>query len=373
MAIEAMVVDRRALLAGAGACLATGLEPRAAAALATSEALVLAPAMRPDGNFAVMVFGEKGAPIREIALPARGHDLAVHAASGRIVAFARRPGTFAVAFDMSSRMQPQVFVARSDRHFFGHGAYSADGKLLFATENDFGAGTGVIGVYDATDSYARIGEFPTRGVGTHEAILLPDGKTLAIANGGIETHPDYGREMLNIPSMDPSLAFVDLDGHLLVQYRLPKRYHQLSIRHMAVGADGKIWFGTQWEGDPLQTPSLVGRASLEDGLELVETPEQELNDMRRYIGAMAASRDGTVISASAPRGGYVVHFSAESGKYLGRTQIADSSGITGYGAKSILASNGEGLMVETESDGAAATRVSVPGVAFDNHLRTFGL
>ena len=43
---------------------------------------------------------------------------------------------------------------------------------------------------------------------------------------------------------------------------------------MAVGADGKIWFGTQWEGDPLETPSLVGRASLEDGLELVAMPSR---------------------------------------------------------------------------------------------------
>jgi len=368
-----MIVDRRSFLAGAGASLAAGLAPRSAAALATSETLVLAPAMRGDGSFAVMVFGESGDLIREIALPARGHDLAVHPASGRAVAFARRPGTFAVAFDINARVAPQVFVARPDRHFFGHGAYSTDGKLLYATENDFGAGAGVVGIYDATDSYQRIGEFPTRGVGTHEAILMPDGRTLAIANGGIETHPEYGREMLNIPTMDPSLAFVDLDGHLVAQYRLPERYHQLSIRHMAIGADGGIWFGTQWEGDPLETPSLVGRASLDKGLDLVETPARELNDMRRYIGAMAASRDGTVISASAPRGGYVCHFSTESGKYLGRTKIADSSGITGYGAKSILASNGEGTIVETEADGAAHGMVRRPELAFDNHLRAVGV
>lgn len=365
-----MIVDRRSLLAGAGMVLAAGLMPRQAAALATSEALVLAPAMRSDGSYAVMVFSERGELIREIGLPARAHDLAVHPGSGRAVVFARRPGTFAVAFDAFGRVGPQVFIALPGRHFFGHGAYSADGKLLFATENNFGAGEGVIGIYDATDSYKRIGEFPTRGVGTHETILLPDGKTLAIANGGIETHPDYGREMLNIPTMDPSLAFVDLDGHLLAQYRLPRDIHQLSIRHMAVAADRKIWFGTQWEGDPLATPSLVGRASLEDGLELVATPSQELNDMRRYVGAMAASRDGTLISASAPRGGYVVHFSAETGRYVGRTQIADSSGITGYGEKTILASNGEGLIAETEADGVSRDMVRERGLAFDNHLRT---
>jgi hypothetical protein len=267
---------------------------------------------------------------------------------------------------------PEVFVAPSDRHFFGHGAYSADGKLLFATENDFQAGAGIIGVYDATDSYHRIGEFPCRAVGTHEAILLPDGKTLAIANGGIDTHPDYGREMLNIPTMDPSLAFVDLDGHLIAQHRLPRQYHQLSIRHMAVGADGKIWFGTQWEGDPFETPSLVGRASLDKGLELVGMPARELNDMRRYIGAMAASRDGTLITASAPRGGYVVHFSAETGRYVGRTAIADSSGVAGYGEKSVIASNGGGVVIEARGEGEGEERVNRPGVAFDNHLRVVG-
>jgi hypothetical protein len=365
-----MVIDRRSLLAGAGMALAAGLLPRQAASLATSEALVLAPAMRADGSFAILVLGERGELIREIALPARGHDLAVHQASGRGIAFARRPGTFAVAFDIRAQSEPQVLAARPDRHFFGHGAYSADGKLLFATENDFASGQGVIGIYDATDGYKRIGEFPTRGVGTHEAILLPDGKTLAIANGGIETHPNYGREPLNIPTMDPSLAFVDLDGHLLAQYRLPPEMHQLSIRHLVVGTDEKVWFGTQWEGDPLETPSLVGRASLEDGLELVATPMRELNQMRCYVGAMAASRDGTLISASAPRGGHVLHFSTETGRYVGRTAIADTSGITGYGEKTILASNGEGLIAETGANGVTRDLVRKRDVAFDNHLRT---
>jgi hypothetical protein len=367
-----MRIARRSLLAGAGAALAAGLAPRAAASLATSETLAIAPARRADGSFAVMVFGESGDLLRAIDLPARAHDLAVDQGSGRAVVFARRPGAFAVAFDILARSEPSVFVARPDRHFFGHGAFSRDGKLLFATENDFGANEGVIGVYDATASYRRIGEFPCRGVGTHEAILMPDGKTLAIANGGIETHPDYGRRMLNLPTMDPSLAFVDLDGHLIAQYRLPPEFHQLSIRHMAVAADGKVWFGTQWEGDPLETPPLVGRASIDGGLELVPMPETELNDMRRYVGAMAASRDGALISASAPRGGYVVHFDAETGRYVGRTAIADSSGITGYGAATILASNGEGLIVETGADGARRENVRRPGVAFDNHLRTFG-
>lgn len=363
-----MLIDRRAFIAGAGAAFAAGLAPRSAAALAESEAVVLLPARRPDGSFAVMVYSERFRLIREIALPARAHDIAVHPESGRAVAFARRPGTFAVAFDIRDRAPPEVFVAQPDRHFFGHGAYAADGRLLFATENDFDAGHGVIGVYDATDHYRRIGELPTGGIGTHEAILMPGGKLLAIANGGIETHPDWGREMLNLPTMDPSLSFVDLDGNLVAQHRLPKADHQLSIRHMAVGADGRIWFGTQWLGDPLEAPSLVGTATLDGGLSLAETPQPALYAMRSYVGAMAASRDGSVISASAPRGGRVCYWSAETGRYLGDTAIADSSGVTGYGARSFLASNGEGRIIEAGVEDARSC-VEQPGVSFDNHLR----
>ena len=40
-------------------------------------------------------------------------------------------------------------------------------------------------------------------------LLMPDGETFVVANGGIETHPDYGRAELNLETMDPSVAFVD--------------------------------------------------------------------------------------------------------------------------------------------------------------------
>ena len=80
----------------------------------------------------------------------------------------------------------------------------------------------MIGVYDATDGFRRIGEFPTHGVGPHELLLLDDGRTLAIANGGIETHPDFGRAKLNIATMKPSFVFVDrITGDLIEKHELP--------------------------------------------------------------------------------------------------------------------------------------------------------
>ncbi|PAX95204.1 Tat pathway signal protein, partial [Bordetella pertussis] len=41
--------------------------------------------------------------------------------------------------------------------------------------------------------YGKLELFDTAGIGPHEALLLPDGKTVCVANGGILTHPDYGK------------------------------------------------------------------------------------------------------------------------------------------------------------------------------------
>lgn len=351
--------------------MALGLPARAAERLAASDMVFLAPCRRAGGSFGVLVLSERGETIRDIDLPARGHDIAVDAMRGHAVAFARRPGTFAVAFDVAGMRPTKIFTAPANRHFYGHGAFSADGRLLYATENDFAAGRGKIGIYDLSVGYARIGEFDTHGVGPHEALLLPDGRTLAVANGGIETNPAWGREKLNLPSMAPSLALLDTtNGECLALHALPKDKHMLSIRHMAVGADGSLWFGTQWEGDPLETPPLVGRLGRSGGLVLAEIGGAELGAMRSYVGAMAASRDGSMIAASAPRGGFLCYWDAASARFLGRTEIADSSGITGIGEGVFLASSGAGAIVEA-SPGGARARGSAP-VAFDNHLRRAG-
>ena len=95
----------------------------------------------------------------------------------------------------------------------------------------------LIGVRDATDGYKQIGEFRAHGIEPHDIALLPDGRTLVVANGGIRTHPDRGGEELNLASMRPSLVYVDVQtGDLLEEHRLAPALHQLSIRHLALAA-----------------------------------------------------------------------------------------------------------------------------------------
>src|SRR3989337_2540424 len=163
-----MELDRRTLLislAGSAAVLAL---PEAVAAAFQPECFA---ASRKDdrGNFQAALFTLAGDE-QAIELPGRGHDIALRPGGGEWVAFARRPGRFGVAISLGSR-PPLWFASGPDRHFFRHGVFSADGKLLYATENDYERAAGVIGVRDATDGYKQIGEFPTFGMEHHDIAL----------------------------------------------------------------------------------------------------------------------------------------------------------------------------------------------------------
>ncbi|HKZ95845.1 MAG TPA: DUF1513 domain-containing protein, partial [Hyphomicrobiaceae bacterium] len=244
-----MAIDRRRFLVGSALALASAKPVFAVDDWRREAAVFVSACRRPDGDYAIVLVTSDGRIVREIALSARGHDIAIHRASGRAVAFARRPGFFAVAFDLEGKRAPRLFAPEAGRHFFGHGAFSPDGRLLYTSEHDIETGAGLIGIYDAAGGFRREGEFLSHGVGPHEAILLADGRTLAVANGGIASDPASGREAIDLPAMEPSLAFIDAaTGELRAKHELSSDLKLLSIRHLAAGARGEVWFGCQWQG-----------------------------------------------------------------------------------------------------------------------------
>lgn len=372
-----MAIDRRNLLLGTALTLASASVSRAfAGVIETADDSGIAPGdlvaacRRPDGQYSVVVLGLDGSVLREVPLSGRGHDIALDRAGGQAVVFARRPGSFALAFDIHGRREPVLFTTPSNRHFYGHGSFSRDGRLLYATEHDNETREGLVGVYDATGGYRRIGEFPTYGIGPHELILLADGFTIAVANGGIETHIETGREKLNLSDMQPSLAFVDSrSGRLVSQHLQAKSIHKLSIRHLAQDARGGIWFGCQWEGADADTPELVGSAGIDAPLRIIEPPKPMGAGLAGYIGAVAISGDGRLLAASAPRAGRLVYVDTETRLIVGETQLIDSCGVTGVAPRGFAMSSGMGILQTDQPDHTHLTTQSFPGRAFDNHLR----
>ena len=242
--MKVTALERRKFLVGAGLAWLSSLTPAGAERLLASELLFAAAYMDSQGAYGVAILDENGAIVSTSELPGRGHGFAVNPDVDWLVAFARRPGNFAVALHRRQAAEPVVFHTPEDRHFYGHGVFSSDGRLLFAAENAFETGDGMIGVYDVSGGFRRVTEFASHGIGPHEIVMMPDGRTLCVANGGIRTHPDQGRQKLNLATMAPSVVFIDtVTGELKSSHALPSGLHRLSLRHMAIDRRGQVWIG----------------------------------------------------------------------------------------------------------------------------------
>lgn len=366
-----MEIDRRRFLLGSLAMtlgLSTLKRPVRAGGRDLSRA-AFASAVRVGSGFALLILDEAGKMLREIPLEARGHDTTVHLESGIGVMFARRPGDFAVAFEFSRPSPPKVFRTPADRHFYGHGVFSNNGQLLYATENDFDNARGLIGIYNVKNGFSRIGEFPSGGVGPHDLHLLPDGKTLVVANGGIETHPDAGRAKLNVTEMQPSLAFINReDGQIIARHELGRELHKLSIRHLDVDPSGRVWFGGQWEGALDHVPDLVGSASLDRPLKLLEMTPDFSARLKGYVGSVALDRSGARLAVSAPRAGCIVYFDTAAERFVGKSLIVDGCGVAPRGRDGFAVSSGGGEF-RAASPGREDVGLAIhQELAFDNHM-----
>lgn len=332
------------------------------------DAVYLSSAQSRGGNEA-RLFSLDGDLRGALALPDRGHGGAMHPRRPEAVIFARRPGTFALVLDRRDARLAHRIDAGHGRHFYGHGAFAPDGRLLYASENDYDGARGVIGIYDAERAYARTGEIDSHGVGPHDVHVAADGVTLIIANGGIATHPETGRRKLNVADMAPSLSFVDArSGAKLREAALPRELHKLSIRHLALAADGAVFAAMQYEGPGEDRVPLVARFA-GGALEPLDAPEPVLARMRNYCGSVALDASARVAAVSGPRGGLVTFWSCE-GAYLSSVEIDDGCGIAATGAEHqfVLSSGaGERLLVDL----AAGTRRIIdrdPATQWDNHI-----
>ncbi|QRI66069.1 DUF1513 domain-containing protein [Shinella sp. PSBB067] len=328
MGLPSAALDRRAFLRMAGTAFAASLGAGPAFALARTDAVFASGYMDRDGRFGIAVLAEDGTVIDRTALPARSHGMAFSPATNHLVAFARRPGTFALVIDRSGRAEPRTIAAAQERHFFGHGCFSPDGRLLYASENDFDANRGVIGLYDARDGYRRIGEYSTYGIGTHDLSVSDDGRFLIAANGGIETHPDFGRTKLNLDHMEPSLALIDAaTGALVERHALPEKLRRLSTRHIDLDDRGRIWFACQYEGPRNDLPPLVGHFGRGEDLAFIDLPAETTIGLANYVGAIAVNRREGLVGLTSPNGGRFVVLDAKTGHVVRDEAIADAAGI----------------------------------------------
>ena len=352
--------NRRAFLAGLAAA---GLAPQATWADAGNPSFLSA-GKTPDGRYVLCGLDDRGKAVFQLALPGRGHAAAAHPNLAQAVAFARRPGQFAVVIDCARGREVSRLETPPGRHFYGHGAFSSDGRRLFTTENDFENAQGVIGIWDAAKGYQRVGEFASAGVGPHDIKLLQD-DVLVVANGGIETHPDAGRSKLNIPTMRPNLAFISLQGALLDVVELDPSLHKNSIRHLGVGRNGQVAFGMQWQGNVAARVPLLGVVRRGEAPVLFDTEMADMEELAGYVGSVGVSDDAGLVGITSPRGNVAQFFDMTTGAMVAQQEVSDVCGIAPMGSSFLLTT---GMGVVARSSENLFQVKSKHQIQWDNHL-----
>lgn len=364
------LINRRQLVFGAlGGTLLTAV---GTARLAAADATRFLSAADREGGHCLLGIRADGQLNYCLPVPHRAHE--ARALNDQLaIYFARRPGTQCYVVDMHHGELAGTLVAGSGEHFCGHGCVSDDGRHLFLTTYAYERRMGVVAVHETTPPFRKLTQFDTHGLDPHQLALLPGGDTLVVANGGILTHPDSQRKMLNLDTMAPSLVYLRVPSGELIDQVLPP-HHQISLRHLAVNPAGTVVIGAQDHAPGIEAHPhpLVFQHHLGGELRELAAESLDWRRMNQYIASVALSADGHRALTTTPRGNLISLWDLADNRLLGHFPVRDVAGATWAGEENcFLVSNGAGQLVYLRlAPGPHLELAAHAPLHWDNHLAT---
>lgn len=250
-----------------------------------------------------------------------GHGFAPNPARRHLAVISQKHGKGCVEWDMKARKVTRKLATTADREFYGHGAFTPDGKTLFLAESVVGDSSyrGVVTIRDG-DSYEIKGEFPSHGTAPHDTLLIDDGATLVITNGGGPVSTDDL----------PCVTYVDVKSRELKK-KLTFKTPRINAGHLAITPKGElVVVSAPREGMNSGAPDFCGNISFYSPGGEVRTAEDPINArMKAETLSVAIHEPSMVVGATNPAGHIVTFWDFKTGKlvkYL--DQFKDPRGIS---------------------------------------------
>jgi hypothetical protein len=295
------------------------------------------------------VFDLDGDRSRAISMDFFGHGLAFHPTDrNRVVVFEKK-GPGACEVDLSAGRVTRPITTPPERAFYGHGAFSRDGAVLFATENHLETRNGLIAIRDAK-THQPLGEFPTHGQSPHDCHLIDDGKTLAITNGG----GSQESEAL------PSVTFVDIASTRLLE-RLTFATPRINAGHLAVSARRDlVAISAPREGMPREA---LGGVTIRAGggpFETVDRPQEVIGRMVGESLSVCIDEERRVAAVTNPDGNIVTFWDLDGRRLVKHLDLPAPRGLARtLGGGPMALSYGQGTLVLLDPETLAPAPVPV--------------
>ena len=189
-----------------------------------------------------------------------------------------------------------------------------------------------------------------------------------MANGGLLTHPDKGREPLNVATMQPNLAYLNrADGDILEQVSPPN--HQLSMRHLWVTPDDQVAVAMQYQGPVTDAVPLLAFHRRGQPLRTALAPLATQRQMRGYTASVCVDPVSRVAAVTCPHGGLVTLWDATTAKFLRALAVSDAGGVNlSADGPGFWLSTGLGQIKRLRVDGRSSNLTSLDNLHWDNHL-----
>jgi hypothetical protein len=311
---------------------------------------------------------------RAMAMDFFGHGFAIDPTAPARVAVFEKHGPGAAIVDLRRLACTMPLRPGSDREFYGHGAFSRDGALLFATEivKD-PQRRGALGVYDGRTG-VRTGELPSGGVAPHDCMLVDGGRVLVVGNGG---------GALGQPD-PPCVCWIDLaDGRVLERRVLPDA--RFDVGHLALDAAGDLAIVSAPRfGTPQPERARGGLTLWPHGAapRTIDAGEHDDALTRETVAAMigetlsvALHEPTRTVAATNPEGHLLAFWDLDSGALRGRLRVPNPRGValTRDGSAYVVSFGVFGKLSRVDARGlrpvdAPGNRDGLPTGATGSHL-----
>jgi uncharacterized protein len=243
------------------------------------------------------------------------HGIAIHPQKPHLLALFEKKGPRACELNLETGQVTRMIPTEASRYFYGHGAYSADGNHLYATETILDSEEGVIVQRNATTMSVE-GLFPTFGANPHDCQLIEKGTVLAITNGGKTKGPDSmaGVSYVNVKTQK-----------LMRQFKMTDS--RFNTGHLHISHDQQlIVTSAPHPSLPFSDPGAISVVGPDGNLKNINTPTAAAH-LKSETLSLCIDEDRHVVAATSPAGNTVTFWNLRTNELLSTLELPNPRGI----------------------------------------------